>query len=151
MPHNGSLTFKVAGKYDFAIPIRVLLGLALLAAVLSPRPVLTLCIMILVCAAGRGVYILRFSKVNAGNLTLVVFPDGQIRLESSNNEVTGGILEGQQWSTRYVAILRVKLAEGTRYLPILSGQQHADDYRRLLMWLRQEFCRGASDTRVSGV
>lgn len=148
MPHSGSLTLKIARKNDFATPVRVLFGLALLAAVLSPRPYLTFCMVILACIAGCAVDILRFTKVKPECSTVTILPEGQIRLESSNKDTSGGALVGQQWSTRYISVLRVELGDGTRYLPILSSQQHTNDYRRLLLWLRQDFCRGASNSRV---
>ncbi|MCW8926552.1 MAG: hypothetical protein OQJ84_09860 [Xanthomonadales bacterium] len=151
MPQSGSLTLKLARINDFATPVRVILGLALLAAILSPRPILTSCIVILVCIAGWTVFTLEFSKLNSGNSTVTIFSDGQIRLEFSDECAVAGLLDGQQWSTRYLAILRVKTADGIRYLPLLCSQQRAEDYRRLVMWLRQDICRGASQTRASGI
>ena len=85
--------------------------------------------MIIICLAGWGTYILRFSKVNSEKLTLVVFSDGQIRLESSCKDTVGGFLEGQQWCTYQFAILRVSVGDTDRSLLVLSAQQRQkDDY-----------------------
>lgn len=151
MPQNGSLTLNIARKGDFALPVCAILALALVAAVLSPRPFLMSGIVIFVCIAGWATYILKKSNVNFEYSALTIFPDGQIRLEFEHIDACGGLLAGQQWSTRYFAILRVKIPAGIRYLPVLSGQQQADDYRRLVMWLRQDFCRGAGEAGVPGV
>ena len=151
MPHSQSLTLGVARNSDVAVAASVLCSLALVAAILSPRPLLMSSVVILICATGWAAYILGFSKFRSQNLTVVIFPDGQIRLESDREDTTGGLLDGQQWSTRYFAVLRVKLADRIRYLPVLSRRQDPDDFRRLLMWLRQDFCRGASDKTAPGI
>jgi ABC-type uncharacterized transport system permease subunit len=150
MTQRRSLTLDVAQQSDHAIAAGVLCGLALLAAILAPRPLMMSIVVTLICAAGWAAYILGFSKFRSEKLTVVIFPDGQIRLESDHKDATGGLLNGQQWSTRFFAVLHVTTTAGNRYLPVLSRLQHADDYRRLSMWLRQDFCRGASDKTVPG-
>ncbi|MGD9021236.1 MAG: hypothetical protein PVF46_05520 [Lysobacterales bacterium] len=61
------------------------------------------------------------------------------------------MLEGQQWSTRHLAFLRVVVEGRARHFLVLAfRQRHADDYRRLLMWLRQGICE-ASKRRVSAL
>ena len=151
MTQSRSLTLAVAHPSDHTIAAGVLCGLALVAAILSPRPFLSAILVIFICAAGWAAYILGFSKLRPENLTVVIFPDGQIRLESDHKDATGGLLHGQQWSTRFFAVLHVKTADGNRYLPVLSSRQQADDFRRLLMWLRQDFCRSASDKAAPGI
>lgn len=151
MTHNRSLILDVVRRSDVAVAAGVLCGLALIAAILSPRPLLMSVVVIIICATGWSGLILRFSKVIDENLVLVIFLDGQIRLESDDRDATGGLLDGQQWSTRYLTVLRVRLAGGIRYLPVLSRRQQADDYRRLMMWLRQDSCRGASNRTASGI
>jgi hypothetical protein len=104
-----------------------------------------------VCALGWGAYILGFFKVESDESTLVIFTDGRVRLESGSNNAGGGMLEGQQWSTRHLAFLRVVVEGRARHFLVLAfRQRHADDYRRLLMWLRQGICE-ASKRRVSAL
>jgi len=100
---------------------------------------------------GWGAYILKNSKVEVGCSILVIFPDGQIRLKLDLRDETGRILEDQQYATRYFAVLRVRIGNGIRYLPVLSGQQKADEFQRLLMWLRQNFCRGIGENVAPGI
>jgi len=151
MTHSRSLTLSVLRNSDITVATGVLCGLALFAAILGPRPLLMSIAIILICTTGWGAYILGFSKIRSEYSAVIIFPDGQIRLESGDKDATGGLLDGQQWSTRYFAVLRVKLAGETRYLPVLSRQQRSDEYRRLMMWLRQDVCRGASDKMAPGI
>ena len=145
------LKLRVANQSDFAIAACLCSLLILLAALLSPQPVLMSILVILVCVAGWGAYILYFSKVNSGKLTLVVFSDGQIRLESKRKDPVGGVLKGQQWCTYQFAILRVSVGDKARSLLVLSAQQRQkDDFRRLNMWLRQGVGNGAERKRASG-
>jgi len=151
MPDNRPLTLRVANKSDFAVAVRVLGLLALLAALLSPRPVLTSIAIILLFGAGWGAYILGIFKIDRKKWTLLVFSDGQLRLESNGKDSVGGFFEGQQWCTHWLAILRTRVGGTTQKLLILSTQQANDDFRRLNMWLRQDFCSGNRGNRVSGV
>ena len=48
-----------------------------------------------------------------------------------------GFLDGQQWCTRRIAVLKVATGSKTQNLVVLSGQQATDEYRRLKVWLRQ--------------
>ena len=144
---NKPLKLKVANKNDFAVAACIGSLLVLLAALLSPQPVLMSIFVIIICLAGWGAYILRFSKVNSEKLTLVVFSDGQIRLESNRKDTVGGFLEGQQWCIYQFAILRVSVGDTDRNLLVLSAQQRQkDDFRRLNMWLRQGVGNGTRET-----
>jgi hypothetical protein len=151
MPDSRPLTLRVANQGDFAIAFCVLGLLALFAALLSPWPVLMSIVMILLFGAGWGAYILGIFKINRKKWTLLVFPDGQLRLESNGKDSVGGVFEGQQWCTHSFAILRIRVGGTTRKLLILSTQQSDDDFRRLNMWLRQDFCSGNRGNRVSDV
>ena len=151
MPHNRPLTLRVANKADFAVVVRVLGLLALLASLLSPRPILMSIAIILLFGAGWVANILGFFKINEKKWTLLVFSDGQLRLESNGKDSVGGFFEGQQWCTHWFAILRTRVGGTTRKLLILSTQQSDDDFRRLNMWLRQDFCSGNRGNRVSDV
>jgi hypothetical protein len=82
-------------------------------------------------------------------LILVIFPDGRVRLESDQQGKVEGFLEGQQWCTRWFAVLRVAYDDTIRTLLIRSAQQPGvDDFRRLNMWLRQDLF---SSTRAGKV
>lgn len=72
-------------------------------------------------------------------MTSVIFPDGRVRLESNLEEKVAGFLDGQQWCTRWFAVLRFSNGNTVRKMVIRpSQQQRADDFRRLNMWLRQD-------------
>ncbi len=114
------------------------------AAALSPQPVLLTLLVFLISAAVLLLYILRFHKVNEVELLLLLFPDGQLKIESVNEPDIEGALMGQQWFTRYVTVLRYVTGGQRQSLVLLSAGQNADDYRRLSVWLRQDFCSGIS-------
>ncbi len=143
MPYNRPLRLNVSGRKDFSILILAFFILAVVAAILSPEPVLLTLLVLSLFGAGWLALTLGFSKVNKVELMPVIFPDCRLRLESDHGPDVEGVLDGQQWCTRHVAVLRY-IAEGKRqYLVLLSARQNPDDYRRLSVWLRQDFC---SDT-----
>jgi len=137
MVNNRSLTLSIAGKKDFTVLNRILFLLVVLAAALSPQPVILTILAVLLIGAGWTSGILYFSKVTDLELILVIFADGRIRLSSSCGNIVEGFLDGQQWCTRRIAVLRVTTGSKTQNLIVLSGQQAPDEYRRLNVWLRQ--------------
>ena len=143
MPHNSELRLKVANRKDFAVPLSVFFILVLIAAALSPQPVLLTLLVLILFGAGLLAHVLGFYKVNEVELILLIFPDGRLRIESAHAADIEGVLQGQQWFTRRVTILRYVTGGKRQYLVLLSARQNADDYRRLGVWLRQDFC---SDT-----
>jgi hypothetical protein len=149
MPHNRPLTLKVANRKDFIVPIGILFVLTVISALLSPEPFLLTILVLLLFGAGWFIYILDFHKVNDVKLILVIFPDGRVRFESGQETEIIGFLNGQQWYTRGVAILRITTQGKQQYLAVLSAQQKADEFRRLKVWLRQDFCSGSGDKQVS--
>ena len=151
MPFNSPLTFRVAGRRDF-VPIALgFFTLTLISAALSPQPVFLIILSFLTFGAAWIVYIIYFYKVNKIELISVIFPDGGVRLESGRKPVIKGFLCGQQWCTRHIAVLRFITHGKRRYLVLLSAQQNADKYRRLIVWLRQDFCHGSGDRPVPEV
>ena len=136
MENKRSLTFRVAGKKDFVILNRVLFAMVMLSAALSPQPLLLTLLTILLIGTACVLRILCFSKVNDVELTLIIFADGRVRLSSNCGNIVEGFLDGQQWCTRRMSVLRVATDCKTQNLIILSRQQAPDEYRRLNMWLR---------------
>ena len=115
--------------------------LVILAALLSPFPVLLTVVASLLFGAERTVHPLIFAKTNNVKLISVIFPDGRVRLEFDREETIEVFLDGQQWCTRWLAVLRVTNGDTIRKLVILAAQQQGtDDYRRLKMWLRSDLC-----------
>ena len=152
MSYNNPIRLTVANRRDFVIPVGLLMLLALLSALLSPHPVLMIVFTVLILCAGWSIFTSGFSKVDEAKLTLIIFAEGQVDLESSQKDTIEGILDGQQWCTRQVAVLRVTDGDSLRRLVILSAQQqNADDCRRLNMWLRQDFCNGTHKQQVPGI
>ena len=140
MSHNVPLNLTVADAKDFGVPLGIFSLLVLLSAALSPRPILLTSLALLFLLAGWCVHILDFSKASFGKLTTVIFPDGEVRFQSKCRNTIGGVLVGQQWSTHRLAVLRIRTNGVTRNLLILAAQQRkADDFRRLHMWLQQDF------------
>ena len=137
MPYNKPIRLTVANKRDFVIPMGLLMLLAVLSALLSSQPAL---LIVLIFATGWGIFTLGFPKVSKTKVILNIFADGRVGLESGQKYTIEGVLDGQQWCTHRVAVLRVADGGSTHKLVILSAQQqNADDFRRLNMWLRQEF------------
>jgi hypothetical protein len=149
MSYNRPIRLTVANRRVFVVPVGLLMLLALLAALLSSQPAL---LVILIFTTGWGIFTLSFSKVNEAKLALVIFADGQVGLESADKDTIEGFLDGQQWCTHQVAVLRVANGDSLRRLVIRSArQQNADDFRRLNMWLRQNFCSDTREKQVSGI
>ncbi|MFC1776329.1 hypothetical protein ACFL3I_03180 [Pseudomonadota bacterium] len=152
MSYNKPTRLIVANRRDFVLWVGLLMLLAVLSALLSSQPVLLIVLTILIFVTGWGISTLDFSKVTAAKLTLVIFADGRVSLESTNGDTIEGFLDAQQWCTHRVAVLRVAIEGTTRRLVIVSAQQqNADDFRRLNMWLRQDFCSDTRDKQVSGI
>ena len=137
---------------DFAGPARLLLLLVLLSALLSPYPFLLIIAGLIVPLVMWKLNILGFSKVNDTELTLIIFPDGLLRLESTDGERLDGFLDSQQWATQSIAILRFEHVTGNRLLVVFSRQQQkAEDFRRLTVMLRQSFYDRTESKLISGV
>ena len=150
MPYNRPITLKVAHRKDFIIPIGLLFALIVVSAVLSPQPVLLTISMFILFGAGWLLYILDFHKVNDVKLISVMLPDDKVRLESDQEPEIVGFLNGQQWCTQRVAVLRFTARGKQKYLVVLSAQQKTDEFRRLEVWLRQKFRNNIGEKPVSG-
>ena len=134
---------------DLAAPLAVLLVLMLMAAVLSPWPVLLISLVFVLFLAGWGAHILGFYKVNFKKMTLVIYSDGQVRLKLPYEATIGGVLVGPQWCIRQFAILHIDMGKTTRNLLLMSVlQNNTDNFRRLNMWLKQDLFRGIQDARM---
>jgi len=132
------LRLTVASRMDFFFPVCLLYLLVVIAALLSPQPVVLTVLAVAVFTAGRLASILGFYKTNNEKLTSVIFADGRVRLESGRGCLDAGILDGQQWCTRHLAVLRIANGNTRGNLLIMSFQQRdASDFRRLSVWLRQ--------------
>ena len=138
MLRNRPVILRVSNTNDFVLPVGLLNLLLVIAALISPYPVVLTLAVIVFASIGWRASILEFSKSNNVKLTLVIFPDGRVRLESDQVDTIEGFLDGQQWSTSWFAVLRVVDGDRVRKLLIRSSHQQAkDDFRRLNMWLRQ--------------
>lgn len=149
---NIPIRLQVLTEKDFVLFISVLNGLTVLSALLSNYPVPLTILAVLFCGAMWIFYTLRFTKANYLDLTSVIFADGRVRLESGQEEITEGFLCGQQWCTRWLAVLRFSDGESTRKLLVRSSP-HCDggDFRRLNMWLRHYSYDSPRQNRVLDV
>jgi hypothetical protein len=149
MLHNRPIRLKVSNRGDLALPVYSLNLLLVPAALLSPHPILLTLAVILFIGAGWIARTLKNAKTNSEELTSVIFPDGQVRLESTREVRIAGFLGGQQWCTRWFAVLRVSHGSAFRNVIVLRSQQlEADDFRRLNMWLRQDLFKSAGVKQV---
>jgi hypothetical protein len=149
MPSKRPIRLEVSNKTDFFLPVCLLQLLVVFAALLSSYPVLLALLAIVSFGAGWAVHISGLAKTNTVKLTLVIFADGRVQLESSGERISAGVLDGQQWCTHQLAVLRITDGETTRKLPVLSARQReAGDFRRLNMWLRHGLCDKAGATRL---
>ena len=149
MLHNKPIRLKVSNRGDLALFVYSLNFLLVPAALLSPYPLVLTLGAILFIGAGWIARTLITSKTNHEELTSVIFPDGKVRLESNREEKFAGLIDGQQWCTRWFAILRFSDGRRSRNMIIRSSQQQGlGDFRRLNMWLRQDLF---SNTRVEQV
>ena len=149
MLRNKPIRLKVSNSGDLFLPVYLLNLLLVPAALLSPHPVLLTSGAILIVGAGWITRTLKFPKTNNVELTSVIFPDGKVRLESNREEKVAGFLDGQQWCTRWFAVLRFSNGNTIRKMIIRPSQQQGpDDFRRLNMWLRQDLF---SNTRARQV
>jgi hypothetical protein len=152
MPYKQPIELKVMTNSDFSGPARLLLLLVLLSALLSPYPFLLIIAGLIVPLVMWKLNILGFSKVNDTELTLIIFPDGLLRLESTDGERLDGFLDSQQWATQSFAILRFEQETGNRLLVVFSRQQQkTEDFRRLTVMLRQGFYDRTESKLISGV
>ena len=151
MPYDGSLNLKVANKTDFLIPLRIVFLMVLLAAILSAEPVL----MLIAALGVLGVrsILLAVRNDNKPVAGLIVFPDGRVKLKfaAKDKPIVDGFMGSRQWCTQKLAVLRVVTDKQIHNLVIFDAQQTGgDDFRRINMWLRQNF-HGDTDTpRVFG-
>jgi hypothetical protein len=139
MFRNKPIRLKVSTNGDLILPVHLLNFLLVPAALLSPHPVLLTFGAILIVGAGWIARKLKFPKTKYVELTSIIFPDGKVRLESNREEKLAGFLDGQQWCTRWFAVLRFSDGIKIRKMIIRPSQQQGEgDFRRLNMWLRQD-------------
>jgi hypothetical protein len=142
MLSDAPLELRSATIWDVRVPFAILLVLLVIAAALSTHPVLLTSVLFVLFVVGWGGLILGFYKVNLENLLLIIYSDGRVRVKS-RNESASGVLIGQQWCVQPFAILRIGTKKMTQNLLVLSAQQkNTDDFRRLNMWLKQDFHKG---------
>ena len=138
MPYNSSLTLRIAKRRDFDKPVCLLFLLVMLSAVISTQPLLLASLAILFFGGTWVAHTLKYFNVNNAELISVIFPDGIVRLKSNHGDTLAGVLDGPQWSTGKLTVLRVVVAGSVRKVIILSSkQQGTEDFRRLNTWLRQ--------------
>ena len=150
MRRNKPVKLEVSSRENFVTPLNLLAVLAVLAAMLSPRPVLMTTLMLLFFCAWI-IRTLKTSKTNNNKLILVIFPDGRVRLESNREKSFEGFLDGEQWCSHQLAVLQIADGDISRKLIIQCRHQQApDDFRRLSMWLRQDFSNNTRAGQVLG-
>lgn len=144
------IKLEILKDNQWLLALRVLLMLAIGSACINYQ--LLLAIMLL------GVFLKLdwiadksgFFKLNDSKLTLIIFPGGRVRLESTDN-IIEGYLGSKQWCTSHIAIIQVIDGSKSRNLMVLSAlQENKKDFRRFNMWIRQDFYRDAKGVQTSG-
>lgn len=151
MSFSKPLKFKVANRRDPKALSVVLFLLILLTMAAEPWPLMFILAIVLLGGAGFLFYILGIHKVDNIKLISVIFPDGTVKLESAGKTRIEGILSGGQWSTSHLTLLHYKTGGKPQQIVLLSAHQHADDYRRLQVWLRKNVFRDTGAAAVSGI
>lgn len=152
MSHEQALTLRVSTRKEFRRLEGLLFVFCLLSALLSPQPIALMLIIVLFFGAGRLIFILDFFKVPDDQLTLIIFPDGRVRLKSACGTICEGFLDSRQWCTQLLAVLGIKTGGTIQKLLILSAnQQTTDDFQRLTVWLRQDYCGDTCAKKVSAI
>jgi hypothetical protein len=138
MSHSYSLTLRTANRNDFNRPVCLLFLLVMLSAGISPQPLLLLFLAVLFFGGVWVAHTLAYFNKNDTASIAVIFPDGIVKLKLKCGDSLEGFLDGQQWSTGRMAVLRIVVAGSVRKLLILSSKQRrTGDFRRLNIWLRQ--------------
>ena len=140
MPYNTAITLKVVNRKVFSIFLVVLMSISFLSAVLSSQLVLLVSLTLVIFGLGWFLFILDSSKMNDMESMSIILPHAQVRIRSHGESEIEGYLSGQQWCISQLAVLRYKSEGKSRYLVFLSRQQNSNDYRRLRVWLRQNYC-----------
>ncbi len=149
MPYNKPLILKPAQRKSFSAPVLLLCALALLSAISGPQAFPMTLLMIFLLGIGRFLSIICFSNVSDVELALALAADGRVRFRTAG-KVAEGRLEGQQWCTRWVTVLRVVIQNKTRHLAILASQQNSKEYRRLNVLLKQNIYTCTDNRDTSG-
>lgn len=140
MLYDTPLILNIANRKDFTIPIVILFVLIIISAMLSPQPVLLTIFATVVIGAGRYVRVFYIRKVNDIYTKLIIFPDARVGLVSDHKPEKEGVLCGQQWCIHRLAFLRCTVSGKKQTLILRSVQQNKGDFRRLKVWLRQDYC-----------
>ena len=155
--HNYPIKLNIFDRELASVVFPVCVFLLAIPALMNSQVVLTIVLLLLALNFKRIGGILRFSKVspvshvNRDQLTLIIFPDGRVRLESMLEDTIEGCLETRQWCTRHAAVIRIISGRETYRLVALSIQQEKpENFRRLNMWLRQNFYPDARGEPASG-
>ncbi len=137
--HNQPITLKVAKPGDFTGVYRAFAVLLILAAILSPHPVIMLvpaCCLLAFCP-----YIARKLAFTHQRRTsaLVLYPAGNISLIENGLSSSHGKLRNQHWLIQPLSVLAVVIGSKTHRLVLLANQQNKNDYRRLLVCMQHKF------------
>jgi hypothetical protein len=138
MPHNRAMTLRIAGRNECVLPALLVSFLIFGSAISSSQPMIMTAAVVLLLGAAWVLFIQINSKATYVNLTSVIFPDGSVKIKSDAYIKFEGVLRGQQWCNSQFAVLKFAAAGTNHHFVLLSTQQNAADYLRLLVWLRQD-------------
>ena len=136
------LKINNVNSFTFLVPTVLFLLTAYYAV--CRDPLISAILLLLLLNFRRVECILGFFKLRHGSqvsgrqLTLIIFADGTLRLESGTEGRIAGYLDSNHWCTRHMAVIRVVSGGRHYHLLALSAQQEEpDNFRRLNLRLRQ--------------
>ena len=150
MSFSRPLKFKAAGRNEFLPLFGVLFMILLLFLATMILPFIVAAALALLSTAVFIAFKLKFRKAVGADLISVISPNGRVTLESGKKTTIEGFLCGEQWSTSHIAVLRYQTGGKHQQMVLFSVQQHADDYRRLQVWLRHGVFEDKDNTAVPG-
>jgi len=155
MLYKQPIHLYVANSQGFEYLHDILFFLAMLAALLSSQPWLLV--------AGVVVYFVttwllkEFSNTvqktlgqNKQNLTLIIFPDGRVRVCSESTADIEGRLGQRHWITKWLAVLEIVYEDKTRRLVVPAHIQAVHQFRRISIWVGHDIFQQRSEKYASG-
>lgn len=140
MSYNRLIKLNYLNKRSWLTPTTVLMILVTVSAIVSSEFEIVAILAAVYLGLDWTAVTLRFYNIKDNEFSVNIFPDGRVVLLSAGSVKEEGVLDQQQWCTHHAAVLRVLIRDEIRMLVVLPKlQKETDDFRRLNMWLRQEF------------
>lgn len=145
MQHEHALTMTVANRRDFCLLMSCVLGLLLVAALISSMPLLQLIFTCVLLAASLQLPAILFSSIPAERRAISLARGGKLSIESNQGGLADGVLSGTQWCSRYLAVLGYRSDNVVHHVVLIAARQSPDSFRQLCVWLRHNYSKEEKD------